>query len=318
MGNSNENQQSKPFYSYRGVNKCLSDGISFLTDNFTHIVKQSLPLALALSALQACVIFVVSDSKLLKMMLGQVAFEPSFFYWMGGLLLVMLLLYVAVAIVFQCYILRLIVIHSHNLPIKRFAAIPTYKISAKYGLKFLGFLAAFCAMFVFVAALCVAPLFIKTEGTALMVTKVGVSMAMYIVLLVCVLPLQISICSIFLRKGKMWENAWYGYKMGFKVWGKLFCLFLLIGILVMSVMYVLSMPATIMVNAYYAATFSQMSGDAIHLPAGFQFWYFVVLLLTSYLYTFTFWVRSVPYAYMYAAVKSDEKEEAKNSYLKNF
>lgn len=317
MENSNENQLQEQFYKYRGVTKCLSAGISFLTDNFKHIVRLSLPVAVLLSVLCASVFYVLSDSRLQQVLLSGSQFSGRQMASMLLLIPVMILIY-AVVFLFNGLIYREVKIYSHGIPLKRFPMIPTYKIAAKYGLKIfclavvvfaIGFVCGFAS---------VTPMLINTEGQVFLYLRIAITIILFVSIIVLAIPFNLSIPAMFLNKGKALKLAWRGYRQGLKIWGKVFCLSLLISLLGAFIMFVLVMPAIVMVSCYQSATLSQLYGDAATLPAGFHLLYFIVLVLSVYLMTFTTWVQIASFCYLYAAVKCDEKEEKKNDYLKKF
>ena len=312
MNSQNENQQKEPFFIYRGVTKSLSAGISFLTDNFLYILKVSLPFAFVYSGLCTAISYILSDSMLLQTILGNVS-EPTIPAVILGIILVVLIFLLLLDFfLFNGLIYRLIHVYSHGIPLKRFSYASTIKAATKYSVKGAVF---FCITFmigVLWGYIAMLPLFINKDVNVMFFIKLGVAAFLYLAIFVFALPLTISLPSIYLEKGGAFKNALKGYKRGLKIWGKLFFMALLLILLVIFIMFVLSMPSIILINSYHAATLSQLSGDAVNLPSGFNIWYIVVLFITSYLYTFTLWLSHVPYCYLYASVRSDEKE-AKNT-----
>lgn len=311
MENSNGNQQSETFYTYRGVTKCLSAGISFLTDNFLYITKVSLPFALAYSVFTSALVYISSDSSFIqKLTVGTVSEKLT----MCGAYIGLLIMLMLSSMLFNGLIYRMVHIHSHGISLKRYGMKQMLRSSMGYGCKYFCFEAVFLIVYSFLAALSVVPLLLGGEGTVFMILKFGGFAVIAALLFVSVLPLSISEPAIFLEKGKLFRNAFNGYKKGMKVWGKIFCLALLLSIFVMLMMLVISLPSVIMINGFKAATLSQVNGDAVHMPGGFQIWYAIVLLITYYIFTFLFWVQKVPFCYLYSAIKSDERAEAKNQY----
>lgn len=314
MEKNNEKQLKAPFYTYRGVTKCLSAGISFLTDNFLHIVKLSLPFAISFAVVMSAITYVWSNSLFQKILIGQVEGSDVSAVTLFATLGVLYVLMLVIVVMFVGLILRLVHIYTHDLPLKKYKYIPTLKASLKYsGKAALIYLVVF-AMATLFGALSAVPFMFGGEGRLILGIKLLVSVVMIIALMVLVLPFNIALPAMIFEKGKPSKAAWYGYKKGMKIWGKVFCLNLLIGIFGIFIMFVLSMPSLTMISSFNAATLSQMNGDSVHLPAGFNVWYVIVLFITYYLFSFMFWIQSVPYCYLYASIKHDEIEEAKNKY----
>lgn len=319
MENSSENKQTESFYHYRGVTKCLSAGISFVTDNFLHLLKLTLPVALLYAVFMSGLVYFISDSRVVDLlinvgvtaaaqspMIGDFAQSVMIQYGLG--LILCSVCSMVMYYLFMGLIYRNIVIYSHDFPLKKYGMLPTYKISAKYGMKYFCYSVVIAFIGFVLVLISLSPLFIPTEGVIFGYMKVVFAAILFIVVVIgFAVPINLSIPALFLEKGTAAKAAISGFKKGMKMWSKSFCLSLLIALLCGTVMFVLSLPSLVMINGYYAATFSQMSGDAVSFPSGFHFWYFVVLLITGYLYTFTFWIQSVPFAYLYASAKSDEK-----------
>lgn len=325
MENPSENSQAESFYQYRSVTKCLSAGISFLTDNFFHLVKLTLPATLIFAAVLSGIVYIMSDSRVIDLLmnvgLGDIVasqttndFIITLLLKYGIIYFLCSLIYVVVYYFFYGIIYREIVIRSHDLPLHKFAPLPTYKIAAKYGLKFFCYSLAVGLLVVLSCLIVICPLLIPTEGDIFGYIKVGISAILLMLFIFFALPLSLAVPAMYLEKGKAVKCAFLGYKRGLKKWSKVFCLSVLISVLCISVMFILSLPSIVMINSYYAATWSEMNGDPVSFPAGFHFWYFVVLFITNFLYSFTLWIQTVPFAYLYASVKSDESQSVKYEY----
>lgn len=314
MENSNEIQQKASFFSYRGVTKCLSAGISFLTDNFLHIVKLSLPFAVAFSVLMTAITYIWSNSLFQQVLMGKVEDSSVSTITLGIVLFVLYLLTYAVAILFSGLILRLVHIYSHDLPLKKFKYLLTLKSSLKYSCKSgLFYVVAVCFV-LFFSFLSAVPFLFGGEGNIILGAKVFASFLVITILAILALPLNVAFPALIFEKVSALKAGWKGYKKGLKIWGKVFCLNLLISLLGIFIMFVLAMPSLSMISCYNAATLSEVNGDAVHLPLGFNVWYVLILFLTFYLFTFFMWIETVPYCYLYASIKHDELEEAKNQF----
>jgi len=317
MENIDGNQQSEVFYKYRGVKKSLSAAISFLTDNFLQIVKLSLPYALAFAAIQAALVYIASDSVLVEVLMGNEGASSISLTTLGIVLVLLVLLLFGVLCLFNGLIYRLIHIYSHDVPLMKYTLKSVWKSSFKYAWKAFKFFMIMFAIAIVASLLIAAPLLIPGEGMILMGIKVSISMILIIATIVLSLPLGISMPAVFLEKGKFIHNIIYGYKKGLKIWSKVFCMNLLVSILEFFLMFVLAMPCLAMISSHHAATLSILNGDTVNIPSTFGFWLVVIVFLTYYLFTFIIWIGPAAFSYLYASVKCDEIEEAKNLYAMN-
>lgn len=315
MKKTSENQQSEQFYTYRGISKCLSAGISFLTDNFLYLIKISLPIAILYSIINGALAYFLSDTHI----------SQSLYTIVGGAntsglgVVISFLLLCLLSYASTCFMLgllyRLMCIHSHDIPLDKDNMLSTLKFSAKYGVK------AFCfyliPLFIVLAFSTVSHYALMkniANGAVFPWLTLGIVILIVIALLVFALPLSIALPAMYLEKGNAFKNCLYGYKKGIKSWGKVFCLSLLLVMLVGLIDFVLLMPALSMISCYHAATDSILNGDAVTMPSGFHFWYAIVLFVSYFILFFVSWVSHTPFCYLYASIKSDELEEAKNQY----
>lgn len=300
-------EKNLQFYSYRGIAKALSAGISFVTDNFTFILKATLPYAIFYTLVASTLIYLLSDARTIQLaeisMLTRTVQSPGLFAGVGLFLLLLL----AACVLYVGFIFRLTHIHSKGLEVKTKKLLPLWKSSLRYSVKYLVYVCCTAVAGMIGGALCVAPLMVPTEGMMLGAGKIAVSMFLFIGLVVACVPLYMVLPSIYFEKKRLVPAATYGYKRGMKMWSKLFGMSIVIGIIEWLLLAILICPAVVMAAANFSATTSALQGDVIDLPRNFGLWFIIILIITQYLASFLFWISIMPFNYLYASMKSDEK-----------
>lgn len=314
MENSSSNLQTEPFYKYRGVTKCMSAGISFITDNFLNLVKLSMPYTTAFAIVFAAILYILSDSSLTQVLAGNADASNMSIVTLGITLLILLFIGFVIFSLLEGLIFRLLHVYSQDLPVNK----DGYKLTLKYSLKYTQKFIVYYIVTGFIGSLLgllpVLPLFIPTEGNLYLGFKLAGCVILFIIVIILALPFAISLPSMYFEKGNAFKNVVYGYKKGFKIIGKIFGLGILLMILIYTLLGVLALPSITLVSSYRAATLSVLNGDAANMPSGYGFWYAVVLFVTCYLASFVIWLSNAVYCYLYASMKVDEVEQANNKY----
>ena len=114
-----------------------------------------------------------------------------------------------------------------------------------------------------------------------------------------------------LGEGTLMSKFWKGYKVGWKKWGKLFALSLLVSIIVGIISLLLVSPAIVITLLQRNASLSLLEGDAVNLPSLFPLWAVLILIISAFLLTIVTWIQHLPLAYLYASVKEDMEQEEK-------
>lgn len=314
MENSSSNLQTEPFYKYRGVTKCMSAGISFITDNFLNLVKLSMPYTTAFAIVFAAILYILSDSSLMQVLAGNAEASDMPIATLGVTLLVLLFIGFVIFSLLNGLIFRLLHVYSQDLPVNKDGYKLTLKYSLKYTQKFIVYYIVTGFIGSVLGLLPVLPLFIPTEGILYLGLKLAGCAVLFIIVIILALPFAISLPAMYFEKGNAFKNAVYGYKKGFKMIGKIFGLGVLLMILGYTLLGILALPSITLVNTYRAATLSVLNGDAANMPSGYGFWYAVVLFVTCYLASFWIWLSDAVYCYLYASMKVDEAEQANNKY----
>ena len=291
----------EPFYRYRGVSKCLSEGISFLTNHFFRLLWLTLPVALPLAFAIGALLFVQSDESLFL-------YSSAGTVWTIGLAAIAFLLFAAlIATIFQ-----LLVVRSREEEWWRL------RWRHVYGVDWLKRIIP--TLVVYVLQACVLALFVwvtfKISGLQAEKDELSLSVAKivgYLVLamgaLAVLVPSSLCLPSAQLGEGGLFSLIWQGYRMGWRKWGKVFGLALLSSIIINVISLLLCSPAVLSFFVKKEAVASLLQGDAVALPSSFTFWASVLFVLTSYLISLVQLVGVVPQSFLYASIKSDEQTE---------
>jgi len=305
-----QEEKNTQFYTYRGIAKSLSAAISFVTDRFLFIVKASLPYTLAYTILSTLIFFLCSDAYTYHAFLTWILSHKLAFNGVTISVVIAIMILLAVQILFVGFIMRLTHIHSKGLEVETKQLVPLWRSSLRYAGRYAVFYIALAVICPIAALICFVPLIIPTEGTLLGVAKIALFMILIIAYFVALIPVPMTIPSLFLEKKKTLQAVIYGYKKGWKMWNKLFGMTLLLFIVRMLAVTILVCPGIVMIAARFSASDSAMQGDVIQIPSHFELLFVVILLITQYLMTFLTWLDCMSYNYLYAAMKSDEREQA--------
>ncbi len=291
----------EPFYHYRGVSKCLSAGISFITDHIWRLLWLTLPITLPLALACGALLWVKSD-------------ESFFLYSSAGTTwtialsaIVVLLMAAFLAAVYQLLAVRsreeewwrLKWRHIYGFDwLKRI--VPTLVVQVLQAAVLLGFVWV---------ALQIAGLETEQDDLGLSVAKIVGYIVLAMAALAVLVPSSLCLPSAQLGTGSLFPLIWQGYRMGWRKWGKVFGLAVLTRIIVYVLMILISSPAILAYFVRKEAMTSLLQGDAVTLPSSFTVWAFLLFAFVTFLYSIIQLVSITSEAYLYASVKSDEKED---------
>ncbi|MBR4367301.1 MAG: hypothetical protein IKP43_11045, partial [Bacteroidaceae bacterium] len=114
--------------------------------------------------------------------------------------------------------------------------------------------------------------------------------------------------TVMLQKGSYVRPYLDGLKRGFRKWGKMMQISVLVFLLVGVVSFLLSAPAIVFTFVQSSALASQLNGDAVNLPDHFETWMFIILLVTEFVTFFISMVYFSPLSFTYASIMTEEEE----------
>ena len=133
-----------------------------------------------------------------------------------------------------------------------------------------------------------------------------------LIVIALLVPVEQCFPTVMLDEGGFVQKLWKGYVRGWRKWGKVFALAVLVYLIIWLTSALLFSPAIVFALMQRDASLSLLQGDEAGLPAFFSWLTMIVLFISSY---FMFVLRCLDItsqAYLYASIKVDEEEEEKN------
>lgn len=313
MDNNMDNNKSawnEPFYKERNIGKCLSVGVSLISNRFIKIFKLALPV-IAVSAIAFTLItlafcnagfeYEVAEDVIFKILAT-----------MMGLAAVSLL----AAFAFRCVDVNIEGLNIYSIGLK-------YTYNKEFWRKTL---AAFCvgviAVAVMTAILMMANLIVNffDDEQAIEQTRNGIAITSVIVYAVAaviailiIIPLYLALTCMMIRKNNLYKDFKDGYMLGWKKWGRVFALDVFINVIMAVMAVFLLSPAYVTSLMMHSATLSRMQGDAVNIPSYFTAVTVCVLALSSVISAIIIITRFLPHAYFYANVMAEDKDNDNNA-----
>lgn len=305
----NKSAWNEPFYKERNIGKCLSVGVSLISNRFIKVVKLAAP-AIAVSAIIFTVVtlafcnagfeYEVADSVIFKV-----------FATLMGLAAVSLL----AAFAFRCVDVNIEGLNIYSVGLK-------YTYNKEFWRKTLvAFIIGAVALAVMTAILLMANLILNffDDQQAVEQTRNGISIAAIIVfgiaLVIAVLlitPLYMAMTTMMIRNNNLYKDFKDGYMLGWKKWGRIFALDVFINLIVAVMAVFLLSPAYVTSLMMHSATLSRMQGDAVNIPSYFTAITVCVLALSSVIFSIIVITRFLPHAYFYANVMAEDNDNNEN------
>ena len=293
-----ERPAQKPFFAYRNLQQCLSQGISFLTDHFLRFLWLSCPVAAPLALLLALLVFHACYLR----------------YYVDGpaatvLLAAASLLILLCASAYIGFIHRLLVRHKEGLSFDR---LPFRKAYDRLFWRLSLYALVVNIFTLLIAAVCIAfgwavdhwiiggrPPFFHWAWASLIA----------LLLILVLSPVNQCWAACALSGKSLWAALLSGYRLGWQRWAKVFSLSLLTSIIVCGVSLLLLSPAGVVALTQMSATQSQLAGDTVILPAGFAVSTFIILFISMAICSLLNWVQLVPQAYLYTSFSTQAASE---------
>ncbi len=288
------------FYKYRGVGKCISDGVSFITDHFFRFMKITLPVSILLAIFCAAFIYIACD---ISLMLSE-----GVMYIIASLGIAVFLVYS----VFQSLIFQLLKLHTKNVEMKNLALRNLYKSIWGICIKIVGYNALLVVIGSIIALVSGFILSIPLDGLGMDIVKYCIVGLWVLVAVVVCLPYGISLPALVFGEHNFFRALWHGYVLGLKKIGKVTALFIIVFFIVELISLLLLSPAIIISMVQHSASFSLVAGDSVHLPDNFAIYSILILFLASFLSLLLTWMYYVPMSYLYASFIHDVEEQKKS------
>lgn len=271
----NNSVNSEPFYSYRGVGKCYSKGISMFTDNFKCIFKFMWPITLACAFLYT-LLHIVDLFPYENTIAELELFKP---YYM----VILVFLFLVVYCIYLSHVYVLIKLHASTYDLSKLSYKFIYK-EAKKNIKTI--VPYYVLMFV---------IYILTS-------------LIYISPIVFIFAMLILPCLILSGKS-FWRGMWFGLKLGCKNFFRNLAMAFLLIFTVGLILLLINLPIIMFHMMAHSADMSKLAGDVVSIP--FTYYYIAagVILLLSFISSFLSIALYTPLAYLYASAQVSYEEE---------
>ena len=294
-------EEQKPFFIYRKVVKCISDGISFYTDNFLEFTLISLPFVVILSLASTFIPQFNFISEDIRADLLNFILQISIFGLLT-LLFASLLICVTFEYLNQRYI--------NNLGKIKFISV--YRNINACLPKVLLYVFATLLLSTIFASIFILILGIETERFAFEIIK------MMALCLFALLSIFVSVCytmvfpSVMLEEKKFLPNFLNGFKTGIFVFPKLLSASVFVVMVTSIISILLFSPIYVMTMVNTSANISILNGDTVNLPDGFSLSLAITYFVVSLIYYYIHIALQMPFVYLYVSAKVDLDEKAKN------
>lgn len=290
------------FYKIRNTGKCLSEGVSLLTEHFLRMVYLSLPISIVYALSSTFIIQNATNTALRTLgVIPPMTLSTSLFT----------VLNLIASVCSLAFVYRLVELRIANESVKN----QTFK--SFYNKNFLD-LSVKSLFFTIVSAM----LFFIACGLIILYSLIGkkemdldtttLKIIGGVVLLLAMLIFSIAyrnvLPTVMLQKGSFVRPYFDGLKKGFRKWGKMMQISVLVFLLVFVVGFLLCAPAIVFSFVQYSAMVSEMNGDAVNLPDHFGTWMFITLFVTSFISFFIMLVYYSPLSFTYASIMTEEEE----------
>jgi hypothetical protein len=141
------------------------------------------------------------------------------------------------------------------------------------------------------------------------ITHIAVGAGAVLLFVAVTVPLYMAISVMMLERNGIFTDLKRGYVLGWKKWGRVFALEMLVVILILIAALFVMAPAYVLSLMQHSATLSRMQGDAVDIPAYFSVITIGSLFISSLVMSVFMLCRYLPHAYLYATAKLEESDE---------
>ncbi len=286
---------SAPFYSYRKVVKCLSDGVSLYTDNLGQVAKLTAPMVMLLAVMS-----VVCTLPVFSPMTAEV------YVWIPVYLLFAAVMCLFVSVCYS-YVMKKKVVVKDDIKVVELYNLAWLKCSRAL------FAGGVMLLVYAVYGACI--WLIGSNMPASLVWKIVMACCSFILFLVFVafsVPMQTATSAVLLERGTLLKTYFTGYKHGLKTWFRLFALTIMLVIIMCFVALLLLAPWYVVQMIDVASAQSVLNGDSVSISSGFVLAKNAVTFISAVLCLHLICVVLFVNAYFYASVKVDMKEREAN------
>ncbi len=296
--NTNNTVWNEPFFMFRKVSKCYANSISFLSDKFLKIIKLALPVILLSSLGMTAIFYVICDAGL------EMALASTLGFISLSVLVAFLSLSLDIAFLYRCIDINIEGLNIYSVGYKyvynKVFIQKFLKVSIVNAIAFL-ILGMLLLGFYYADSLIMPDAESPDAIEQILIKTWLLRLGFCIILVTLLLPLYVSLNKFMFEKNGGLSNLWYGYKLGWKKWGKIFALDLLVTITISILIAFTMAPAYVISLMQHSATLSRLQGDAVEIPTYFPYITAIILFISSAFMTILTMFKFLPQAYIYAS-----------------
>lgn len=128
-----------------------------------------------------------------------------------------------------------------------------------------------------------------------------------VLFLLITIPMLYVAPKYMMEKDAKWKQLFRHFSTGFHRWGMLFMTTLLLSIIIGLIMFILAMPAMVLISAQISSQMGLFIGDPANLPGYFPILSFLVFTITALLFSATMIYTIVTFIYVYGSINTRKK-----------
>lgn len=288
--------KSEPFYRYRNINSCISEGISAFTDNIRQILLLTSPVLLVIA-------FIVS----VIVMKSEIFFVSNLFHYIFPFaILLQTLSTFYMSVLYSFFEIKYL--RNITLNFKHF-----YLLAGRKYLKLLScnIIKLFLLIFAFSTFHLLHTL--DTGGSLILwLLKYVISILLIILILFLYSSTELIAPTLIFSKKSILFGLKQGFKYGITSWNKSLKLFSII--LFLKIIFTIFVLSPVMANSciYKVYHNSIMNGDNATLTDGFHTYTFITFFVTIFFFFYLHSALSFPHFYLYATFVAKENDKKNN------
>ena len=167
--------------------------------------------------------------------------------------------------------------------------------------------------FVIISVICCIPIiagvFLIKQGTIGPISG-GIAITFFLLLLaVLLLPFIYSVQKYLIdAKPSFSRRVGHDYLVGWRYWGRIFAVALIVGIITTSVSFIIELPSPILSMAYLSSQRGVAIGDPTGMPEYMSWMKYVVFILAGFIQSFVILSSFFPIYYLYGSIEASEQD----------
>ncbi len=302
----NQPTWNEPFFKERTNGKCLSVSISFIANRFLKIIQLALPVLLVTSTLLSLLMFLFCNPEK-ETMCGS-----SLYLKIVVAVILSLVFALLVAFTYRCVDISIEEFDIYSIKYKYLYNSFFKKYVLESFLVFLLF-SIFTTVCFLLPDCCNNIIDHLRENGHLDSDNGIVPLLMYgiplIIFILIIIPLPMVLNVVLIEKNTFFHDIKKGYLYGWKKWGRIFALVLMVGSIAALICLIVLAPAYVIFLMQHAESLSKMQGDTVNMPSFMPIVNVAIMFISSFVISIISIAVILPFAFLYAATKTAESNE---------